>query len=67
MSSPRPSTESSVSMQDPNAIVDGREFGRLMIDETRSYYTSNMMWASLANEVRVCDIMTSCVFARGRD
>lgn len=28
------------------------EFGHLMIDESRSYYVSNDLWASLANEVR---------------
>lgn len=37
-------------LKPPSPSVDGR-FGRLMVDESRSYYVSNALWASLATEV----------------
>lgn len=33
-----------------NPSIEG-QFGRLMIDESRSYYVSNVLWASLVSEV----------------
>lgn len=31
-----------------------QQFGRLVIDETRSCYVSNILWSSLGNEVCTC-------------
>lgn len=34
----------------PDASID-QQLGRLMIDDSKSYYVSNIMWANLGNEV----------------
>lgn len=47
--SPTPSTTDTSS---PNSNAIDQQMGRLVIDETRSYYVSNVLWASLSSEVR---------------
>lgn len=36
--------------KDESSTVD-KQLGRLVIDDTRSYYVSNKLWANLTNEV----------------
>ena len=50
------STSTIVSSSPPSPRSSNDEhFGRLMIDETRSQYVSNILWESLATEVRAVD------------
>ncbi|KAF5698317.1 transcription factor [Fusarium globosum] len=41
---------SRVDNADPGASVD-QQLGRLMIDDSKSYYVSNILWANLGNEI----------------
>ncbi|KPM46343.1 hypothetical protein AK830_g81 [Neonectria ditissima] len=41
---------SASSHSSPEVSVD-QQLGRLMIDDTRSYYVSNILWANLGNEI----------------
>jgi hypothetical protein len=47
----RPSASNS-NDSSPDASID-QQLGRLMIDDSKSYYVSNIMWANLGNEVCV--------------
>lgn len=65
LNSPKEGADSANSAQSPsldqlgdpsssNADVDSpieNQLGRLMIDDTRSYYVSNILWTNLGNEV----------------
>ena len=41
---------SAPSHSSPDASID-QQLGRLMIDDSKSYYVSNILWANLGNEV----------------
>jgi hypothetical protein len=40
----------------PDASID-QQLGRLMIDDSKSYYVSNILWANLGNEVSTSAIV----------
>jgi hypothetical protein len=53
-SAPSPSLDQAGAPRSSNAGVDSpieNQLGRLMIDDTRSYYVSNILWTNLGNEV----------------
>ena len=50
-SSHTPSREASEALGDNSSSLDV-QFGRLVINDSMSYYVGNVLWANLANEVR---------------
>jgi hypothetical protein len=51
--SPRETPVHSVTESEDQSSRIEQQFGRLVIDNTRSCYVSNILWASLGDEVRV--------------
>jgi hypothetical protein len=51
--SPRetPANSAATELDDQSSQIE-QQFGRLVIDNTRSCYVSNILWASLGDEVR---------------
>lgn len=50
------------SSSEHSGSADHQQLGRLVIDETRSYYISNILWASLGNEVSDLKFELRCMY-----
>lgn len=48
----RPSVQASETSGEIESSLDV-QFGRLVINDSKSYYVGNVLWANLANEVRL--------------
>lgn len=53
--------EEALATSAPTACSITSQFGRLMIDKKKSYYVSNPLWATMAQEVRI----ENCCFPSG--